>query len=97
MCWLKEAALRKEKHINMKGQRSPFALEVTNQEQFLNRLFMELWDYLALHRPGGQRNQRLVKRGKQTLQLANSDKFCDFAKLWKTVKNLLKRGQNELH
>jgi hypothetical protein len=40
-----------EKHISMKllkighlGQRSPFALEVTNQDQFLNRPFME--DYL---------------------------------------------------
>ena len=48
------SAPREEKHINMKllkighsGQRSPFALEVTNQDQFLNRPFMELWDYLA--------------------------------------------------
>ena len=45
---------RETKHINMKlikigpsGQRSPFALEVLNQDQFLNRPFMELWDYLA--------------------------------------------------
>ena len=45
---------REEKHISMKllkvgpsVTRSPFALEVTNQDQFLNRPFMELWDYLA--------------------------------------------------
>ena len=50
----KRSAPREEKHINMKllkighsGQRSPFALEDTNQDQFLNRPFMELWDYLA--------------------------------------------------
>jgi hypothetical protein len=48
------SAPREEKHINMKllkigpsGQRSLFALAVTNQDQFLNRPFMELWDYLA--------------------------------------------------
>ena len=33
--------------IGHSGQRSPFALEVANQDQFLNRSFMELWDYLA--------------------------------------------------
>lgn len=50
----KRSAPREEKHINMKllkighsGQRSPFALEVTNLEQLLNRPFMELWDYLV--------------------------------------------------
>ena len=50
------SAPREENHINMKllkighsGARSPFALEVTNQNDFLNRPFMELWDYLASH------------------------------------------------
>ena len=48
------SAPREEKHINMKllkighsGARSPFALEVIDQDQFLNRPFLELWDYLA--------------------------------------------------
>jgi hypothetical protein len=44
------SAPREERHISMEllkighsGQRSPFALEVTNQDQFLNRPFLEPW------------------------------------------------------
>jgi hypothetical protein len=29
------------------GAKSPFALAVTDKEQFIARPFMELWDYLA--------------------------------------------------
>jgi hypothetical protein len=45
---------KEDKHVNMSllkiapsGAKSPFALSVTDKEQFITRSFMELWDYLA--------------------------------------------------
>jgi hypothetical protein len=33
--------------IGPTGQKNPVAYQVTNQNDFLNRPFMELWDYLV--------------------------------------------------
>ena len=79
--------------IGHSGQRSPFALEDTNQDQFLNRPFVELWHYLA-SAPARKTEETKIgkekdKEGrKQTLQLANPDKFCDFAKVAENRKKL---------
>jgi hypothetical protein len=59
------SAPREEKHINMKllkighsGQRSLFALEVTNQDQFLNRPFMDYGTTSSVPRQRRQKQQR---------------------------------------
>ena len=56
---------------------------------------MERWDYLASALARKTEETKIGKEkdkeGNKHYRLANPDKFCDFAKLRKTVKNFLKR------